>query len=72
MRIPPVSKGYKRAWYKCRTCGRALYRDFVPYSLSNPILVPPCGHGAVERDYGLIRITAKEARGLLAAKAAYG
>lgn len=40
---PPLS-GYKRQWYKCRKCGSIQCRDFVPYSMSNPILTSRCGH----------------------------
>jgi hypothetical protein len=36
--------GYERVWYVCKRCGRKAYRDYVPYSLGNPILTLPCGH----------------------------
>jgi hypothetical protein len=61
MMIPPVQPGYKRAWMRCRHCGNIAYRDYVPYSLSNPVLVFPCKHGAGERDYGYSSISAEEA-----------
>ncbi len=41
---PKISKGYVRSYVKCRECGTPAYRDYVPYSLSNPILVLPCNH----------------------------
>lgn len=59
--IPPVEKGYKRTWKRCRTCGGVYFYDYVPYSLSNPIRVTPCGHGYDQRDLGCDTITADEA-----------
>lgn len=40
----PPSSGYKRQWYKCQKCNTIQCRDFVPYSMSNPILTTRCGH----------------------------
>jgi hypothetical protein len=40
----PLSKGRERAFVKCRKCKTQSYYDFVPYSLSNPIMTTPCGH----------------------------
>ncbi len=59
--IKGPSQGYQRQWYRCRTCSRVQFRDFVPYSFSTPLLSTVCGHGAAERDYGLISITVEEA-----------
>lgn len=42
--IPAVAKGLRRKWVKCKTCGRASFYDYVPYSLSNAIHTKPCGH----------------------------
>lgn len=42
--VPPVARGYRRSWRKCNVCGVVAFRDFIPFSLSNPILVMPCGH----------------------------
>ena len=61
MTIPNVAKGYARQWLRCRTCGNVAYYDYIPYSLSNPIMTTPCGHGATERDLGCDGITADEA-----------
>jgi hypothetical protein len=61
MSIKPVMKGYERQWVKCRKCGRVAHYDYVPYSLSNPIMTMPCSHGTGERDMGATRITADEA-----------
>lgn len=40
----PVKNGYNRAFSKCNKCGNRVYYDYVPYSLSNPIITTPCGH----------------------------
>lgn len=45
MKIKPIAPGCKRQWLKCNKCGRPAYYDFTPYSLSNPIMTMPCGHG---------------------------
>ena len=42
--LPPVSRGEKRAWYQCTSCGRFYYRDYLPYSLSTPVFTLSCGH----------------------------
>jgi len=49
MKIPPIAEGYKRQWVKCKECAKVTYYDYVPYSLSNPIMILPCGHGLTER-----------------------
>lgn len=41
--LPPLEAGYSRSWYLCH-CGAEMYSDYVPYSLSNPIVTTPCGH----------------------------
>jgi len=44
MTLPMLPAGnYKRGFYKCKTCGAASFMDFLPYSLSNPLLSLPCG-----------------------------
>jgi hypothetical protein len=63
--ISPPFAGYKRQWIRCRTCGRAQYRDFIPFSLSNPIITTACGHGAGERDLGCDEISDAEAINIL-------
>jgi hypothetical protein len=68
--IPPIAKGYKRQWLRCRRCQRVQFYDYVPYSLSNPIMTTACGHGATERDLGCDSISADEA--LVALLAANG
>lgn len=52
-KIPPVAKGYQRQWLRCRICRSEQYYDFIPYSLSNPILVGVCNHD-VRRDMDYI------------------
>lgn len=59
--VSPIPKGHKRQWLKCRTCATVAYYDYVPYSLSNPIMWMPCGHGLTERDMGADSISADEA-----------
>lgn len=45
MNIPPLESGYARQWTQCRTCGNIAFYDYVPYSLSRPIMTLPCHHG---------------------------
>lgn len=59
--VPGVRKGYQRQWLRCRTCGNVAYYDYLPYSLSNPIMTTPCGHGTTLRDLGCDAINADEA-----------
>lgn len=40
--IPPPMDGYDRAWMHCTKHDRYAYRDYIPFSLSNPILEMPC------------------------------
>lgn len=40
----PLQQGYKRKWYKCSSCGTLQCKDYIPYSLSNPVLTARCGH----------------------------
>lgn len=41
----PLIPGYVRAYEQCKECKRVYYRDYIPYSLANPILILPCMHG---------------------------
>jgi len=41
---PPPFPGWSRQWLRCRKCGRLQYLDYLPHSLSNPILTSVCGH----------------------------
>lgn len=41
--IPEPLPGYKRSWLRCKRHGRPYYRDYVPYSLSNPVMWLDCG-----------------------------
>lgn len=64
-KLPPVAKGYQRGWYQCRECGNVAYKDFIPYSLSNPVWTLPCGHGLTLRwEQAVMSITEEEARRL--------
>jgi hypothetical protein len=41
--LPPIRTGEARAFRQC-SCGRVGWYDYLPYSLSVPILAFPCGH----------------------------
>ncbi len=51
----PIQPGHKRVYEQCKACDRVFYRDYVPFSLANPILTLPCGHGAAERHHERVR-----------------
>ena len=40
-------EAYAEVWIN--KCGDERYYDYVPYSLSNPVLLMPCGHGLGQR-----------------------
>lgn len=40
----PLQKGYERAFVKCKRCKNRAFYDFIPFSLSNPIMFVYCGH----------------------------
>ena len=64
MNIPPVPKGMKRQWVRCKDkkCKRVFYYDYVPYGISNPIMTMPCGHGiGAGFNNAVVRISADEA-----------
>ena len=44
LQLKPPTKGYERKWLQCSICSRVAYYDFIPYSLSRPIMVMPCNH----------------------------
>lgn len=44
-RLPAVRKNHKRAYVRCKQCNETYWYDYVPYSLSNPIMCLPCCHG---------------------------
>lgn len=43
--VPELRPGYRRQWVRCRECQRVAFYDYIPYSLSNPVMTLPCGHG---------------------------
>ena len=43
-KAPRVRRPYQRQWFTCSRCGCPQCLDYVPFTLSNPILVPRCGH----------------------------
>lgn len=62
MTIPTIPKGYERAWVRCKRCSRVAFYDYVPYSLSNPIMSMPCGHDTGQSFHAATeRISADEA-----------
>lgn len=40
----PVKRKMLRSFMKCNKCKEKTYYDYVPYSLSNPLMVPNCDH----------------------------
>lgn len=62
VKLPPPLKGYERSFVQCkqRGCGRVYYKDYVPYSLSNPVMWTDCGHSIGHHDYNLRDITEAE------------
>lgn len=62
--IEEIPVGHERQWVKCKTCGNVAYYDFVPYTLSSPIMTLPCGHdtyGTNKKLENAERISADEA-----------
>lgn len=47
--IVTLAPGYRRQWVRCKECHKASFYDYIPYSLSNPIMTLPCGHGLGQR-----------------------
>jgi hypothetical protein len=43
-RTNPVENGRERAFVKCKKCNCKAFYDYVPYSLSNPMMLSNCGH----------------------------
>ena len=60
----PPTQGYTRKWLQCKTCENVYYYDYVPYSLSNPIMWLPCHHNAPGRQLhdSVNELTAEQAR----------
>lgn len=42
-------RGYKRQYVRCKECKNVAYYDYIPFSLSNPVMTQPCGHGLTLR-----------------------
>lgn len=40
----PIIEGFVRAYKQCRLCDKVATYDYIPYSLSSAVLVPPCVH----------------------------
>ena len=63
--IPPPPKGYERQWLQCRRCQTVMSYDFVPFSMSRPILSTTCGHDMGLRDLGCNAISEEKAMEVL-------
>lgn len=62
-KIPEPLPGYSRQWVRCRDCGQVAYYDYIPFSLGNPVMTLPCGHGAAQKFYEAAEdITPEQAR----------
>lgn len=46
-KLPPIPQGHEREYRICGRCKKAAFYDYVPYSFSRPVLVPPCKHDMV-------------------------
>lgn len=42
--LPGLAPYNKRQFIKCKKCGRVSFYDYLPFSLSSPVMVPPCQH----------------------------
>lgn len=63
MRFKRPWQGFRRAFVRCKECRRIAYYFYQPYSLANPVLTLPCGHGLGRRfSESVTRITEKQAR----------
>lgn len=62
VKLPPVKRGMKRVYRRCkaRGCGRAYYFDFIPYGLGSGVMWTDCGHSIGVHDYNLTDITWNE------------
>ncbi len=40
----PLTGRTERKFVKCKKCKHKAYYDYIPYSLSNPLMVSDCGH----------------------------
>jgi hypothetical protein len=61
-KVPPIRRGMKRRFMRCRAkgCGRVYFYDFIPYGMSRPIIITPCGHSLGSRDLQVSTITEAE------------
>jgi hypothetical protein len=66
MKEPKLVQGMKRQWVRCKECSNVAFYDYLPYSLSNPVMTAPCGHGLGQRFHDYQKgITEKEAKAAL-------
>lgn len=69
MKIPKLKSGYERKWMQCKECKRVYYYDYIPYSLSAPIMTTNCGHSiGYDRDMNCIEISEYKAQALLSSQ----
>lgn len=43
-RTVTLSKGNCRAFVRCVVCGKKSFYDYIPFSLSTPVVTTPCRH----------------------------
>jgi hypothetical protein len=44
LKEPELIEGYHRDYLVCKRCCQIAVHDYVPYSLSSAIRIPPCSH----------------------------
>jgi hypothetical protein len=49
--IPEIPRGHARKFKLCKLHGQVGFMDYVPYSLSVPIEIMPCGCSAKNAEY---------------------
>lgn len=66
--LPEKKASNERAYYRCHKHGRYAFRDYLPYSLQNPIIGSmACGCSGAPRDRMVAVVDDQEGmRGLLA------
>jgi hypothetical protein len=64
--VDPPFSGWERSYWKCKRHGRVSYRDYLPFSLSNPIIGGlSCGCSGDPRDGQVEKVHEHEALPIL-------
>jgi hypothetical protein len=67
VRLPRLDPGNARTFQRCKSCGAACWKDYLPYSLQNPIMTLPCNCLITSHPSNHLEdITEREAQGLWA------